>query len=60
MNWTSFPLHLQEREVVGLMTHPQHLLIINSKLNTTKQQSFYAYEYPKVSIVFLKGKRYML
>ena len=58
MNWTFFTLHLQEREVVGLMTHPPHLLIRNSKLKTTKQTTLYACECPKVSIViYQRGKR---
>ena len=59
MNLAFFPSHLaKEREVVGLMTHPPLLLIINSKLKTTNKSTLYACECPKVSIViYQRGEK---
>ena len=39
------------------MTHPPHLLIINSKLKTTNKSTLYACECPKVSIVIYQREK---
>ena len=60
MNLAFFPLHLARergcRSYDPPSTSPHHQFLVKDN----KTSTLYAYEYPKVPIVFLKGKGYML